>query len=1150
MSAKSAGQLTTSQDALRRTVYFVMFATLILDLLAFTCILPLFPSILEHFDKADNDVMYNGVKNWLKQFQGTLGVPDQYTSVLFGGALGSLFCFLQFLAGPFLGAFSDLFGRKRVLLLTMVGICLSNVVWCFASTFSVFLLSRIIGGLSKGNIGIFTAIVGDVSDTDSRGKGMALIGAAFSVGFIVGPSIGAAFVSFGNGSEGSSEWFIYPALFAVTLTAVNLIFVHMFLPETLPERKASPENSQFSWSLSSAVARIHPGELFWFSSVEPVARKKLQTLGRAYFFFMFVYSGLEFTLTFLVRSAFGFGSMDQGKMFFFIGLTMALVQGGYVRRVKSGAELSKVMLALFMMIPSFFIIGMSATKSGLYAGLVLYGVGSAVVVPCLTTMVSEVPVQTIKRGYVMGIFRAIGALARAVGPIFACSLYWLYGPTNCYIIGGVLMVLPLCILWGFKKSETDGCVPEGMEFSGSPHEHYFKVIVLGNSGVGKTCLVRQFLKGIFPPGQGATIGVDFMLKTVEIEGERIKLQIWDTAGQERFRSITQSYYRSAHALVLVYDVSNQPSFDCLPNWLSEIQQYAHPNVLKALVGNKIDRDDREVPTAVGEGFAQRNGMYFLETSAKESDNVDKLFMDIAVDLFQDAKKNDTLYSESSGSVLDASSYSIGGSSCCIRSPGDTVEENVRTIMEFAKIEESEIRGLVQQVHFGDLSSAADTVLVEVSDQLLKQLEDGDEFVFRGDEDDSVVLCGGGVSYDVREADVSNNLLFLPDLRCPEEASRASQGITVSAAHVTLMKQTYWELRPTKPRTKRILELLSVALYNGPEKEMEIDEESRKFYQISDLLDCVQASEQEILTALKKMRAYTVSGCWRILKPEYELRVLNFIINFIEENSWALDKIDREETIKTLKDLEPEEIVAQVFDFFFEKGEQGLPSKMRKDLVSRYFGEMLLRQSEKFDLADFLMAWQGSPEYELRVLNFIINFIEENSWALDKIDREETIKTLKDLEPEEIVAQVFDFFFEKGEQGLPSKMRKDLVSRYFGEMLLRQSEKFDLADFLMAWQGSVPDGIQTNLSQLSGVAFVNKAAQPAYVERLAVESLPDNITDRLALLFKKREKWLLEDVSPFIEDLTTEKVTANALLTKHARAMLVGGKKYFCARHGK
>lgn len=172
------------------------------------------------------------------------------------------------------------------------------------------------------------------------------------------------------------------------------------------------------------------------------------------------------------------------------------------------------------------------------------------------------------------------------------------------------------------------------------YRYLFKVVLIGNAGVGKTCLVRRFTQGLFPPGQGATIGVDFMIKTVEVDGLKIKLQIWDTAGQERFRSITQSYYRSAHALILVYDVSAQPSFDCLPHWLREVEEYASPKVLRVLVGNKIDREDREIPTPVGEEFSRVNNMYFIETSAKECDNVDKLFHEIARDLIQNARASD------------------------------------------------------------------------------------------------------------------------------------------------------------------------------------------------------------------------------------------------------------------------------------------------------------------------------------------------------------------------------------------------------------------------------------------------------------------------------------------------------------------------------
>ena len=133
-----------------------------------------------------------------------------------------------------------------------------------------------------------------------------------------------------------------------------------------------------------------------------------------------------------------------------------------------------------------------------------------------------------------------------------------------------------------------------------------------------------------------------MIKTVLIGDDKVKLQIWDTAGQERFRSITQSYYRSAHAIVLVYDISSQPTFDCLPEWLGEIEQYANRKVHKILVGNKLDRaDDREVPTSIGQTFADGNTFeYFVETSALNATNVDRLFVEVAGKLTTELKASE------------------------------------------------------------------------------------------------------------------------------------------------------------------------------------------------------------------------------------------------------------------------------------------------------------------------------------------------------------------------------------------------------------------------------------------------------------------------------------------------------------------------------
>ena len=138
------------------------------------------------------------------------------------------------------------------------------------------------------------------------------------------------------------------------------------------------------------------------------------------------------------------------------------------------------------------------------------------------------------------------------------------------------------------------------------YKYLFKVVLIGNASVGKTCLVRRFCQDVFPTGQAATIGVDFLIKTVEVDGEKIKvcfqqtfffsfpsstfmfsplqLQIWDTAGQERFRSITQSYYRSANALIIVFDINNLATFSSLPDWVREVKAYANNDVLCTLVG--------------------------------------------------------------------------------------------------------------------------------------------------------------------------------------------------------------------------------------------------------------------------------------------------------------------------------------------------------------------------------------------------------------------------------------------------------------------------------------------------------------------------------------------------------------------------------------
>ncbi|KYR01095.1 Rab GTPase [Tieghemostelium lacteum] len=165
----------------------------------------------------------------------------------------------------------------------------------------------------------------------------------------------------------------------------------------------------------------------------------------------------------------------------------------------------------------------------------------------------------------------------------------------------------------------------------NPDYHYlFKLLLIGDSGVGKSCLLLRFADDTYAESFISTIGVDFKIRTIELNGKTIKLQIWDTAGQERFRTITSSYYRGAHGIIVVYDVTDKLTFENVRQWLQEIDRFACENVNKLLVGNKSDLTSKKVVDfATAKAFADSLQIPFLETSAKQSTNVEQAFMTMA-----------------------------------------------------------------------------------------------------------------------------------------------------------------------------------------------------------------------------------------------------------------------------------------------------------------------------------------------------------------------------------------------------------------------------------------------------------------------------------------------------------------------------------------
>ncbi|CAG8561006.1 8912_t:CDS:2, partial [Ambispora leptoticha] len=158
----------------------------------------------------------------------------------------------------------------------------------------------------------------------------------------------------------------------------------------------------------------------------------------------------------------------------------------------------------------------------------------------------------------------------------------------------------------------------------------FKLLLIGDSGVGKSCLLLRFADDTYTESYISTIGVDFKIRTIELEGKTVKLQIWDTAGQERFRTITSSYYRGAHGIIVVYDVTDQDTFLNVKQWLQEIDRYACEGVNKLLVGNKSDLTTKKVVDYTNaKEFADGLNIPFLETSAKSATNVEQAFLTMA-----------------------------------------------------------------------------------------------------------------------------------------------------------------------------------------------------------------------------------------------------------------------------------------------------------------------------------------------------------------------------------------------------------------------------------------------------------------------------------------------------------------------------------------
>ena len=357
---------------------------------------------------------------------------------LFGGILGSIYSLLQFVFAPIFGTLSDRYGRKPILYISVLGIAVSYLFWMFASSFLLLVLARLLGGIMSGNISTATAVVADVTDKSNRSKGMATIGIAFGLGFIVGPAIGAfaSLIDLTQLMPSLAEYGIHPfttpAIIALALSLLNLWYIQTQFKESLPKNKRGKLAQNRS---------INPLKLFKVENYPGVSLNNF-----VYFLYLLTFSGMEFTLTFLSFERLGYTNVQQGIMFVYVGFVLSMIQGGYVRRkVGDVGELKMAYRGMIILVPGYALLGFTYSSWTLYLGLFLMAFGSAQVVPCLTSLVSKYAPEN-EQGRIVGVFRSLGALARAVGPLLACFIYWHLGGQTMYLLGAAFLILPIYLM--------------------------------------------------------------------------------------------------------------------------------------------------------------------------------------------------------------------------------------------------------------------------------------------------------------------------------------------------------------------------------------------------------------------------------------------------------------------------------------------------------------------------------------------------------------------------------------------------------------------------------------------------------------------------------------------------------------------------------
>lgn len=367
---------------------------------------------------------------------------------------------LQALASPVIGTLSDRYGRRTALLFSMTGNILSVLLWVCATDFRTFLLSRVVGGISEGNVQLAIAIATDISDEKQRGATMALVGICFSISFTFGPALGAWLSTI---STVAANPFATAAGFSLFLIVTETVYLYYCLPETLPSKVASAKLNGAPTATNGITkpttrSTSEPTQASLVSST-PTTKTFQRTnshflLNLTHLSFILFFSGMEFSLPFMTYDLFGYTSALNGRLLGFMGLVASILQGGVTRRLP---PLLSVRIGVVSCLLALFLLARINTVGGLYLATTLLAVTTATVVTGLNAL-SSFEAGEDERGGKLGNLRSWGQLGRGVGPLLFTSVYWWAGREIAYTIGGMgVLAVSLIVFFGLKTPRgTEG----------------------------------------------------------------------------------------------------------------------------------------------------------------------------------------------------------------------------------------------------------------------------------------------------------------------------------------------------------------------------------------------------------------------------------------------------------------------------------------------------------------------------------------------------------------------------------------------------------------------------------------------------------------------------------------------------------------------